>query len=310
MYKRSYSARKKFRTKSEVRLFDVHGTQDHRQSDDGRLFVRKRKGLWFPEEEGMTLIFIMLIIIISIIGGLTVLIKGVNGGITYSVEFVPIANKPFALAEVLSRMQFGDRSFLEEAIESSATGSLESAGAGGMISDLRALMKTYGIDNYAVSISGVMGIDSAGERCGTVLDGWCTQSCDVGYVKINAAGACRPSQVCCQPNAEEYKKTSNLQVVPCGTGTCSAGIMKTAVGSAGPVVYLYQLGPFCGDGMNEIDTNACKNANGGATSMCCAPKTEQSVVNTLNRASVPLLFKQKSGQEPVRFLTIEVGVNG
>src|SRR3989344_4065959 len=233
MYKRSYSARKKFRTKSDGRLFDVHGTQDHmtnevrlcrrknsamhRQSDDGRLFVRKRKGLWFPEEEGMTLIFIMLIISISVIGGLTVLIKGVNGGITYSVEFVPIANKPFALAEVLTQMQFSDRSFLEEAIESSATGSLESAGAGGMISDLRALMKTYGIDNYAVSISGVMGIDSAGERCGTVLDGWCTQSCDVGYVKINAAGACSPGRVCCHPNAEKYKRTSTLQVVPCGT---------------------------------------------------------------------------------------------
>ena len=32
------------------------------------------KGLWFPEEEGMTLIFIILIISISVVGGLIVII--------------------------------------------------------------------------------------------------------------------------------------------------------------------------------------------------------------------------------------------
>ena len=73
------------------------------------------KGLWFPEEEGMTLIFIILIISISVVGGLIVIIKGANGGIAYSVEFLPLANKPFALAEVLTHIQTGDRPLLEQA---------------------------------------------------------------------------------------------------------------------------------------------------------------------------------------------------
>ena len=263
------------------------------------------KGLWFPEEEGMTVIFIILIISISVIGGLTVLIRGVNGGISYSVEFLPLANKPFALTEVLMHVQTGDRPLLEQAIESAAVGSLEKANAQGMISDLRVLMKTYEVDNYAISTN-AMGMDSGGERCGTALQGWCTQSCDVGYVKIDAAGACRTSQVCCQLNVDEYnKKTNHLDVVPCGSGICSAGVMKTAVADAETVV-TYEIGPYCGDGMVEIQTNSCKTANGGATKLCCAPKTDQTPVNTLNRASVPLLFKEKI----VGYLTLGVGVNG
>jgi len=254
----------------------------------------------------MTLVFTLLVVAIVLIGGFTVIIKGVNGGVSYSVEFVKLANKPFALSEVLSRVQMGernDRPLLEQAVESAAT-SLEGARATGMIGDVRALMKTYDVNNYAISIQGVMRIDSAGERCGVQAAGWCTQSCDVGYVEINATGACTIRQVCCKLDVTEYGKTNKKgTVVECGgNGICSVGIMKTLVADAETLI-TYDIGPYCTDGQAEIQTNACKDTNAGKTPICCAPKAEK-LMNTFSKASVPLIFKGK-----LNYMDIEVGAN-
>lgn len=270
----------------------------------------RKKGLSMPEDIGMTLVFLILIVIM-ILMGLFVFIKlkfpAFEDGqltrgqlISYSIDFVSIANRPFVIAEVLSHVQLEDRQLFEQAVESAAAGSLEGASATNLPAALSAFMRPYELRDYSIAIKRddleITRVESVELRCGTDRDGWCTyrkwgSNCDVGYVEVDDSGACGLLQVCCKYNKEEYARTVNkYAVVSCGNGigVCSEGmnIPYKSIPSRG--------GPICDIGQISLGKlSECKGMNAGKTRLCCVPKTEENEIKTdlKIRAVVPLLYK-------------------
>lgn len=258
-----------------------------------------------PEDIGMTLIFliiIMVMIIMAVFIFLRMKIPVLNGQldtgqlISYSIDFVSIANKPFLLSEVLSHAKLGDRQLLETSIEAAAAGSLHDASADSLEPDLYNFVKPYNLKNYYISINSggeIAKIQSTEFKCGDNFEGWCVlDGCDVGRVEINGMNKCVSQwQKCCKEDPMEYARTVNkFPVVTCenGKGICSEGTKSVLVDFNKPhcTQNRVDLGvqPEC-DGV--ID------ANGNKATVCCAPKTEENEIsnNVAAKAIVPLLYK-------------------
>jgi hypothetical protein len=260
----------------------------------------------FPSDLGMTLLFLLVIVGLVVVGFIMLAVNVLNNDqITYSVDFVSIASKPFLLAEVLMNAQLGDRSFSEQAIESVVTGSLEKAGAAGLVSNVKTFVKSYNLKNYKITVSKngseIMGSDGAGNKCGDRLDGWCTGSpgCDVGYIEID--GVCKGSDVCCKYNPPQYEIDGNRRgkypVVSCArnSGLCSEGTEVTIWVKTGSIPYPVKIGPICGEGqfaLQELESGDCKNSD-AKTRICCGQVTTNATTPLINKAVVPLLYRNE-----------------
>lgn len=261
------------------------------------------KGLSMPEDLGMTIVFLLLL------AGMTIMVFLVyiqikfpfftsENPISYSIDFVSIANKPYTLTEVLSQARFGDRSFLEQAIESTAAGSLDDAQATDLPGQVSDFVKTYGL-SYSISIKDgeeIMKAESGEFKCGENGAGWCTykkstENCDVGRVEIDSKGACDLSQVCCKNDIQAYAARGRHSVTRCmSIGVCSEGRKITNWYGTFPFLYRTSIGPFCDAGQVYLGTpSACT----GDTKVCCAPADEETLtqMGLTNKVTVPLLYK-------------------
>lgn len=272
-----------------------------------------KKGLAMPEEVGMTLVLLvvaMVMIVILIFTYIQVRLPVLSSGnpVGYSIDFVSIANRPFMLAEVLSRIHVGDRTLLEQATESAVTGSLEGAAATELPGQVTSLMKSYDMRNYRITIirdgNTILDVDNTELKCGENKEGWCVfGDCDVGRVEIaQGTNACASAWAkCCKEDVNAYvaagakcKNGEQCNVIKCANekGVCSEGVRPLD-----PGIYplrLYATKPHCSQNRIDLGLAAeCAGTNNGKTRVCCAPKTEANEVEAqvLTKATVPLLYK-------------------
>src|SRR3989338_1510451 len=266
------------------------------------------KGLSMPEDIGMTLILLVVVMVMIVLGVFIYLrfTLGVGEQIQYSIDFVSIQNKPFMVTEVLSHVQFGDRQLLEQAIETSAVSSVQKANTVGLPGDLNSFMKSYDLTQYYISVkrdtNEVMSMDSSESKCGENNEGWCVwplvygESCDVGRIEIDDKGLCNPLQLCCKHDLTAYVQLpDHSNIVPCGSGgVCSWG--QRYVTWWNPLSLFNKR--YCRQGQIYLgQPPECDGANGGATEVCCAPQTEETLLSACMamKAVVPLLYKDRYG---------------
>lgn len=258
-----------------------------------------------PEDIGMTLIFLIALMVMAIMLVFIYINVHLNpfsssGQIGYSIDFVKIANTPFMLAEVMAHAKPGDRQLLEQAIEIAAAGSPEAAGATKLPAELDSFLGTFGLREYHVSIQSdgreLARIESIESRCGDNLEGWCVfGECDAGRVEISSDRCASQWQKCCKEDKDEYINTvgraKNINIVSCSDsrGVCSEGVRPSWLMS-----WFADTKPSCAQHRIYLGEPAeCKPANSGQTPVCCAPKTEETLVEAgaLSKAVVPLLYK-------------------
>lgn len=272
-----------------------------------------------------TLIFFIVIMVLVILGVFIWLqihlpLFSTADPISYSIEFVHVANKPYLLTEVLAHTRLGDRQVLEQAIESIAS-SLENAQATDLPSDLEYYVKNYNLKEYYISISRpiasgqetLLSVESIETKCGNnvgtneKLEGWCVFSeCGVGRIEINQpkVGCISAYQKCCKDvTIEEYaanKRPNDYPAYSCGPqgeGVCSEGV-RPAWASVYELFWGTYYAYECEQ--NRIDLGnppECRDVNNGNTRACCVPKTEEKEVDTglATRVVVPLLYKDFFG---------------
>lgn len=225
--------------------------------------------------------------------------------ISYSIDFVHIANQPFMLAEVLAHVKF-ERSVLEQSIEIVAT-SPENAQALELPEYLTSFTNTYGFRDYRISVirnnEELISAKSTLSKCGNnnPLEGWCVSNpftgCDVGRVKLNNPSVdCGLLEKCCVEDRNGYSSLPDARTIvtcgPRGDGVCSRG---SRTGWA----YVYdKLGISykfaCGKARVDLgNPPECRAPNGGETPACCAPLTDEveTIPGFLNKVSIPLLYK-------------------
>src|SRR3989338_4312572 len=204
-----------------------------------------RKGQTMPEDMGMTILFLMVVVVMVLIGlllSVSLRIPYIKDGeltsaqlISYSIDFVSIANRPNMIADVLTSARSEDRSVLEKSLETVIVGSLANAQASELPETLEGLMKSYSSRNYYISIkrdsNELINADSMQFKCGEKSEGWCVsrrlagENCDVGRIEIDDADVCKPLQVCCKHDVNAYAGAGNKNVITCenSKGVCSAG---------------------------------------------------------------------------------------
>ena len=294
--------------------------------------MRRMKGFSMPEDIGMTVVFLVVIVVMMLIAFLLFLKvkiptfseEGFARGqlITYQIDFLSIANKPFMLADVMTSMQSGDRTILEKSIESAAVGSLDKAAANdprdALPDSIEGFMKNYNNRYYSVVLKSgkdeITTVESDTHRCGEQKKGWCVRrrlvgdNCDVGRVEIDSQGFCSLTEVCCKADKDLYLSQPNpKQYITCGKGVCSSGRKLTVwIGTLIPTPA--SAGTFCDTGQiylgkptecagTNAPTTFVSNIISSPTEVCCAPATEENLVSSAGatRVVIPLLFKDKIG---------------
>lgn len=268
----------------------------------------------------------LLLAIISIIISVMLLVNVVNQFSSepagYVIAFVKYLNDPFQILEALSHKNAADRQVFEKSLESIVTDSLEMAKSTDLQTRINEFIKNYKLSVLIVELKGkktlfkisnIEGEDIEAVRCGD--GGFCTDKvqtaagdCQVGKVKIDDGGACKPNQICCQLNPEKYAqqkeseifnsgnklKAEKFDIVSCGRN--NVGICNPPESRFDEETGRIDNFPYCGNGFVQIEDigEACKKAN-SQTPICCA--LAESIVlekaRITSRAEVPFLYKGK-----------------
>lgn len=214
-----------------------------------------------------------------------------GGQIKHGFEVVGIFNKPFALAEALSSFRPNDRSFLENALESSVAGSLQKSGSQNMQAPVKDFLTFFGLKTYDVKIDkGTLTLFRENNFFATCSEGkgLCTSAggrpannvCGEGRQQLPDKSPCSSSQVCCSSAVSENVKK-------CGRGLEGACTSVTG-GALAPAL-------SCGEGREVIyDDNKC-----AATQVCCRYKDIRDPAVS-GKAEIPLIYKgEKTGDVKV-----------
>ena len=233
--------------------------------------------------------------------------------VSYSIEFVHVVNKPFMIAEVLGHVKFDDRTVFEQSIETSVT-SLQNAQTTGLPSYLSSYLDKYELREYEIAIANgnnvIMSVESTESKCGDNLEGWCSDSCGVGRVKISSGsyrcpilyvpeGGAPIEKDCCKDDIPAYQSLPNPKDVrscgPSGQGVCSEG-KRPFYARVYELIWGTSWKYECEESRVDLGNppECGPPLNGGNTRACCAPMTADNQVDAgiAVRAIVPLLYKQ------------------
>lgn len=234
---------------------------------------------------------VICIVIIFISLGLVLLlgVRSVFGGssqILQEFELVGASIKPYSVAETLAAYRPNDRSFLENAIEASATGSLQRS-ASQIQAPLKNFLDFFGLD-YQVKIvksnTPLMTINSFVTPCAEgrgICTYTTTSSCGEGRTQLPDPSC---ALVCCSTEISGGER--------CGeslNGVCTSPLNANL---PDPQIALLP----CGEGRQQI-TGACS----GGKICCIYDNTAQGDI--YGRAEIPLVYK---GQL-VGIATVETG---
>ncbi|MFH0949318.1 MAG: hypothetical protein V1802_02415 [Candidatus Aenigmatarchaeota archaeon] len=256
----------------------------------------------------LTLVLVIGIssLLVGMIGYIIFSLPSTGGGkTTYSFEFLGMISRSFSIANIISDVNIYDRTFLEQAIESMATGSTENGNANPM--SISVFIDKYDMRFYSISIekggNEIFNTDNLPRKCGG--NGICVpqyddvENCGVGRIKIDDKETCKKSELCCEENEKAYTETKNsYTIVKCGIGgICTTGYHMETLTEAG----IEYSESFCEPGRIPIEekSNECHVANNGNTPLCCRPLTLiTSASETGNLAQIPLLFRGINAPEP------------
>lgn len=200
------------------------------------------------------------------------------------IEFVNVIKSPYDIGHALANFRARERPFIEHAIDMITT--KEKAGKP-LTDDVKKFMDTYGFKHYSIEVIDAKGdkyfeLDNTKRKCGSNDNGICTSGdCNVGMVGTEDL-KCQAGQECCQYNETRYKQLlqeslKEFSIVKCGNSLNGYCNMK------------------CNDDLSiKIDDNKlCEKANGGRTTVCCAPVSTQGYSESWigGSAQIPVLYR-------------------
>lgn len=207
------------------------------------------------------------------------------------LELIGINNRPYSLLEGLSSYKPNDRSFLENALEASITGSLARSGSQSIQAPVIGFMDFFQLKSYQLLITkGNNNIFTANNFVVTCGDGngICTSTtrqtnaCGEGREQLSDSSTCSRSQVCCSFAIQNAKKCgANLEGV-CTTSLVTAPDLGRKLNT-------------CGEGRELINDNGqCS-----AAQVCCK-YLGLTDIGIASGAEMPLVYKgEKTGQVSV-----------
>ncbi len=269
----------------------------------------------------------LVLIIIGIMISLMLLINLINSYTSdpqgIAISFIKTINEPFNILEGLSHLEYRNRQVYEHLLEAAITGSLESGSGQGADAAVVNFISAYKKSIYIITLS-------AGERKifertsirGTTLESiscgenaFCTENnpngvanpaggiCQVGKIPDDQK-TCSSVQTCCRYDPQAYRAATEAQIrgskysiVQCGkgkVGICNPTLIKLTPENKGQPVTVI---PYCGNGFELIDDNGnCKDANNGATPVCCAiiGGAQLEKASVTQKADAAFLYKGKT----------------
>lgn len=297
--------------------------------------VPKMKGQ-LPEEMGWTLIFLLVfvfLIVTFIIFGLIVRapFTGMQP-LSYSIEFVNMANRPYILAEILSHYMFDDRQFLEHALESIIVNSKEKANSLGIENGLKQFLKSYELKFYSISVKNkdeneLISASNKLKRCGENGVGVCTEryisvckikfitlpppfgtiirsTCEVqakgcgnGRIKIDDPNKdCALAEICCmehKDNEGHYLDENNNILPNCGPPGQKIGVCDDTKLRKEISINIVSKKYALDDCRDGRKRIEEEDDECKDPLICCTPLSDVSEVNLMTEANIPLLYKDQ-----------------